>query len=67
MNNNDQDGPVIVKVPVIIDKDRFLRVVVRRTSRSPRKTPPLHVTPKTLCKRPAVTVLRREQGSASLA
>ncbi|MEI7612742.1 MAG: zinc ribbon domain-containing protein [Betaproteobacteria bacterium] len=61
MNDNDQDGPVIVKVPVIIDKDRFLRIVVRRTSRSPRNTPPLHVNPKSpltglcicgLCKSP---------------
>ncbi len=50
MNNDydDDDTPIPIEVPVIIEKDRFLRVSVRRTSRSPSKKAPLHVTPRTL-------------------
>ena len=48
MNNSDLDEPIPIPVPVIIDQERFLRVGVRRAERSPRKTPPLHVTPRTL-------------------
>ncbi len=46
--NDDFEEPIPIAVPVIIDKDRFLRIGVSRADRSPRKTPPLHVTPRTL-------------------
>ena len=47
-DSDDSDDPISITVPIIIDKERFLRVRVRRSLRSPRRTPPLHVTPKTL-------------------
>lgn len=48
MANQDEKSYVSVAVPVIIEKERFDRVGVRRAARAPRNTPPLHVTPKTL-------------------
>ena len=47
-HTTDDEGPIAVPVPAIIDKDRFLRMAVRRLARSPKKTPPLHVTPRAL-------------------
>ncbi|WP_087723528.1 recombinase family protein [Pandoraea sp. PE-S2T-3] len=46
--DKDDDSVVSVPVPVIVDKDRFQRVEVRRAARAPRNTPPLHVAPRTL-------------------
>ena len=41
MNNDyNDDARIPVKVPVIIEKDRFLRVSVHRTCRSPSKKAP---------------------------
>ncbi|MCC4115345.1 zinc ribbon domain-containing protein [Aromatoleum toluclasticum] len=48
MTDDPQKRIIRIKVPVIIDEERFRRIAARRTSRSPRKTPPLHVTPRTL-------------------
>jgi site-specific DNA recombinase len=44
----EDDGPIEVSVPPIIDKDRFNRIKVTRSERSPRKRPPLYVTPRSL-------------------
>lgn len=48
MANENDKSYVTVAVPVIIEKERFDRIGVRRAARAPRNTPPLHVTPKTL-------------------
>ncbi len=48
MANQNDKSYVPVSVPVIIEKERFDRIGVRRAARAPRNTPPLHVTPKTL-------------------
>ncbi|WP_175891403.1 recombinase family protein [Burkholderia cepacia] len=48
LDDNKKPSFIAVPVPVIIDRERFSRVAARRVSRSPRKTPPLHVTPRTL-------------------
>lgn len=48
LGDNNKPSFIAVPVPVIIDRERFSRVAARRVSRSPRKTPPLHVTPRTL-------------------
>ena len=50
----DDNVPIPIAVPALIDQERFQRVAFRRKLRSPRKTPPLHVSPRTvltgLCK-----------------
>lgn len=48
MTTESNKSYVPVSVPVIIEKERFDRIEVRRAARAPRNTPPLHVTPKTL-------------------
>lgn len=48
MSTEKKDPFVAIPVPVIIERERFLRIASRRIARSPRKTPPLHVTPRTL-------------------
>lgn len=48
MNNDSSDTFIPVAVPVIIERERFERLVVTRASRAPRNKPPLHVTPRTL-------------------
>lgn len=48
MKNDDENPYVPVSVPVIIEKERFDRIIVRRATRAPRNKPPLHVTPRTL-------------------
>ncbi|NYT60679.1 recombinase zinc beta ribbon domain-containing protein, partial [Alcaligenaceae bacterium] len=49
MNDEEElNLPVPVAVPMIIGKAQFQRIAARRTERSPRKNPPLHVNPKTL-------------------
>ena len=48
MENHNEKSYVSVAVPVIIEKERFDRIGVRRAARAPRNTPPLHVNPKTL-------------------
>src|SRR5690554_6008838 len=48
MDDDEENSFIAVPVPAIVDKDRFLRIAATRAARSPRKTPPLHVTPRTL-------------------
>ena len=51
---NYDDDPIPIVVPIIIDEERFQRVAARRHSRAPNQKPPLHVNPKSsltgLCK-----------------
>lgn len=54
MNGNDNEEPIPISVPKIIDIEKFQRVAVIRHSRAPMQKPPLHVTPRSsltgLCK-----------------
>ena len=45
-DQNNDEKPIPIAVPAIIELERFQRVAVRRHSRAPGQTPPLHVTPR---------------------